>query len=186
MVQETVEAPLVREFTDDQADFLTPGEVLDALARITVSALCGATAGVSLLDRGQLRYITALSLAATDLECVQERDQAGPGVDAAHDGVPIAVSDLRAPSRRWPRYQQRLVGHGLACVTAIPMAVDRTVLGTLSVYGSSPRGWSSGDHSVARRLIHTAMVRLRLAHSGVPPHDVWQTIVTAIAVADGL
>ncbi|MFE0173815.1 GAF domain-containing protein [Streptomyces sp. NPDC059002] len=183
MAQETLAAPPVPEFTDIEADFVTPGEVLDVLAQVTAAALCGTAAGVSLLDgQGQLRYVMALGLAATDLECVQERDRVGPGIDAVRTGALVAAKDLTGSDGRWSRYGQRLLAHGLVSVTALPMELDGTVLGTLSVYDSAPRDWSADDHATARALVRTALVQLCPGHAGGPPYDVWSGIEAAYSV----
>ncbi|MFE0255085.1 GAF domain-containing protein [Streptomyces sp. NPDC059010] len=179
MAQDTVAAPPVPEVTGVQDDFLTPGEVLEALAHAAASVLRGVTAGASLLDQRRLRYVTALSLAAADLECVQERDEAGPGMNAVRTAAPVSAKDLRRPDNRWPRYRQRLVDHGLVSVTAIPMEIDGTVLGTLSIYDSAPRDWPPGDHAVVRLLIRAAMARLDQAHTRLFPHGVWPEIAAA-------
>lgn len=139
---------LVRHF--DISDVL-----YDLTTRVT-TVLEVASAGVSLVQDGRLRFVTALDETTASLERVQESEQAGPCVEAFRTGEPLLVSSIDRVEQRWPAFVAQARSVGFAAVAGIPMRLDGERLGALDVYHTSPREWSDDDVRVARVLADMA------------------------------
>lgn len=139
---------LVRHF--DISDVL-----YDLTTRVT-TVLEVASAGVSLVQDGRLRFVTALDETTASLERVQESEQAGPCVEAFRTGEPLLVSSIDRAEQRWPAFVAQARSVGFAAVAGIPMRLDGERLGALDVYHTSPREWSDDDVRVARVLADMA------------------------------
>src|SRR4051812_19899300 len=82
------------------------GDVLHDLTEEMAEVLNLAGAGVTLVDDGQQRFVTAAVDAIASLERVQENWQKGPCIDAVASAAPVAVPDIAAEDadERWPDY----------------------------------------------------------------------------------
>lgn len=127
----------------------------DLTARVT-EVLEVAGAGVSLLEDGQLRFVTALDEATASLERVQEVHQAGPCVEALHRGGPFLVTVLDQMEPRWPQFVERARSVGIASVAGIPMRLEEGSVGVLDLYDTRPRDWNTDDVRVAQVLADMA------------------------------
>lgn len=127
-------------------------EVSDVLCDLTsrvTTVLAVAGASVSLMEQERLRLVTADSDLVTDLGRTQERDQVGPCAEATRTGEIVALSDLSEMSGRWPNYVTHAQALGIVAAAGIPLR-HADVRGSLSLYDSSRRTWSSDDLTVAR------------------------------------
>ncbi|HEU5036645.1 MAG TPA: ANTAR domain-containing protein [Nocardioides sp.] len=88
------------------------------------TAVVGVDGTAIALERGgRLVFATASSDAVTALELIQQRQQAGPGVEAFRSGEPVL-----APT-----------------AAAFPLRLDDTRLGALDLYTVGPRRWSDDE-----------------------------------------
>ena len=130
-----------------------------ALSELTESVtavlgLCGS--GVTMVEDGRLRFVTAVSQASGELERSQQEQQAGPCRDAYETGEVVRVDDVRAESTRWPEFSAIATRLAVAGVAGIPMRLDDQIIGALNLYSPEPRQWSDVDIAVAGVLADVA------------------------------
>lgn len=143
-------ADLLHELTDHVTD------VLD---------LCGS--GVTLLEDGGLRFVTASAGLVADLERVQERHQRGPSVAAVRTGQVVSISDLsHTPhAAEWPEYVERAYQVGVRAVVAIGMLAESGPMGAVNLYSLRPREWSPADLRAALLFTDVATTHLVYARA---------------------
>src|SRR3954470_16988134 len=102
------------------------GDVLHNLTEEMSEALDLTGAGVTLVNDGRQRFVTAAIEAIADLERVQEDFQKGPCIDAVAAVRPVTVSDIAVggTSQRWPDYISAAKESGIQAVAGIPMRAD--------------------------------------------------------------
>jgi GAF domain-containing protein len=136
-------------------------DLQEALSELTESVtavlgLCGSW--VTMADDGRLRFLTAVSRAAAELQ----RDHAQlhpfpcPCGEAYSTGEVVRVTDVREESTRWPEFSASATRLSMAGVAAIPMRLADQVVGALNLYSSGPREWSDEDMAVAGALAAVA------------------------------
>ncbi len=125
-------------------------DVLHDVAEQTNLALGVAGAGVSLLHGDRIAFATAGSEALAGLERTQEELQHGPCLDAAKTNEIILIEDLADFDSRWPAYVARAGALGIHAMAVVPMGVDDSSLGAVTLYDTSPRAWSHADIETAR------------------------------------
>jgi GAF domain-containing protein len=119
-----------------------------------VLGLCGS--GVTMAEEGRLRFVTAVTQAAGELERNQEEQQAGPCRDAYETGEVVRVTDVREESARWPEFSAAATRLAVAGVAGIPMRLADQIIGALNLYSPQPREWSDEDIAVAGVLADVA------------------------------
>ena len=134
-------------------------DVETALAELTESVtgvlgLCGS--GVTMLEDGRLRFVTAVSEASGELERIQEEQQSGPCQDAYDTGEVVRVTDVRVETVKWPESAAAAKRLGVAGVAGIPMRLAGQIIGALNLYSAEPREWSEEDLAVAAVLADVA------------------------------
>lgn len=131
-----------------------PFEITDALHDLVrrVTQVLGVTgAGVSLVEHGDLRFVTADDERVSALERLEERHGVGPSVDATDAGELVVAGDLRHERARWPDYVEEALAVGIESAVAVPLrAAD--VEGALTLYGTDPHAWTDAELQVARVL----------------------------------
>jgi GAF domain-containing protein len=134
------------------------GDVLHNLTEEMSEVLHLTGAGVTLVQEGRQRFVTAAVEAIASLERVQENAQQGPCVDAVASATPVAVPDIAAgdASKRWPDYVKAATAEGIRAVAGIPMLAEGVALGAVNLYESQPRNWSAEDLRVATILANIA------------------------------
>jgi GAF domain-containing protein len=127
------------------------GDVLHDLTSEITDVLDLTGAGVTLVQDGKQRFVTAAVDAIAGLERVQEDHQLGPCVDAVTTAQPMTVSDLEGSdtSQRWPEYSQAAKAAGIRAVAGIPMLAEGTAVGAVNLYSRNPRTWPAEDLRVA-------------------------------------
>ena len=134
-------------------------DVADALYELTehaVEVLTATSAGVSLADAdGALKFVTASSEAAGDLELVQQESQQGPCHQAFATATAVVVTDI-AETTRWPVYRSKAQDVGLRAVAGIPLTTGDRHLGAINIYSNVPREWTPADISTASVLADMA------------------------------
>jgi GAF domain-containing protein len=133
----------------------------EALSELTESVtavlgLCGSW--VTLADDGQLRFLTAVSQASTEMgrDHAQLHPFPCPCRDAYTTGEVIRVTDVRAESTRWPEFSASAARLSMAGIAAIPMRLGDQTIGALNLYSPEPREWSDEDIAVAGVLADMA------------------------------
>jgi GAF domain-containing protein len=134
------------------------GDVLHNLTEEMTGVLDLTGAGVTLVDGGRQRFVTAAIEAVADLERVQEDFQKGPCVDAVAAARPVTVSDIAVgdSSQRWPDYTRAAKKAGIQAVAGIPMCADAVAIGAVNLYDSQPRTWAAEDLRIAGILADIA------------------------------
>jgi GAF domain-containing protein len=144
------------EFAATLVQDFTISDVLHDLAERATAIVGADSAAVSLQHAGYLRFATALDERSSNLERVQEAEQAGPCVDALQADEVVAVADLADVDPGWGAYGQAARAAGIAAMAGIPMRLDGEKIGTLNIYSNTRRDWSPEDLDAARVLADIA------------------------------
>ena len=117
-------------------------------------------AGVILaIGRRHLEVVAATSPVPQQLDELQQREGAGPCLDAARDQSVIRIEDV-ATDARWPPFAEQATAAGVRSMLCLPLHVDTSVFGTLSIYADTPRAFKDVTESVARVLAVLAAITL--------------------------
>lgn len=117
-------------------------------------------AGVILaLDRRRLDIIAATGPVPRQLDELQHRDGTGPCLDAAANQELVRIEDV-GTDRRWPSFSAPASEAGVGSMLCLPLHIDRTTFGTLSLYADTPHAFKDADESVARVLAVLAAITL--------------------------
>jgi transcriptional regulator with GAF, ATPase, and Fis domain len=138
-------------------------DVLYGLADHVVSVLALDGAGVSLADSdGRLQSVASLNSLATTMGEAEERLQEGPSVTAYQERRETAAGEIRELARAWPQWGDRAASAGVEAVLAVPVQVEESPLGALSLYSLRSRAWTPDDLVVAR--LYTDIAASYVAH----------------------
>jgi len=134
-----------------------------------VSAVCGEAvrlidparhAGVILaVGRRNLEIIATTGPVPQQLDELQQQEGAGPCLAAAKSQEVIRIEDVRT-DRRWPPFAVEATAAGVGSMLCLPLHVDTTTFGTLSLYADTPRAFKDVTESVARVLAVLAAITL--------------------------
>jgi GAF domain-containing protein len=117
-------------------------------------------AGVILaIGRRHLEVVAATSPVPQQLDELQQREGAGPCLDAARSQAVIRIEDVGTDAR-WPSFAEQATAAGVRSMLCLPLHVDTSLFGTLSVYADTPRAFKDVTESVARVLAVLAAVTL--------------------------
>jgi GAF domain-containing protein len=156
---------LLSETFVELADTMVVGfDVIDFLHMLTdrsVRLLDVSEAGLLLADpRGELRVVAASSERARLLELFQIQSDQGPCLDCFRTGQPVAVADLSAATRRWPRFAPAAQEAGFASVQALPMRLRDQIIGALNLFRATPGVFDQTDMRVGQALADVATISL--------------------------
>jgi len=133
-------------------------ETLGELAESVTAVLDLSGSWVTIADDEGLRFVTAVSQAAAELD--RDHQQLHPFPcpcrEAYSTGEVVAVCDVREKSTRWPEFSASATRLSIAGVAAVPMRLADRVIGALNLYSSEPRQWSDEDLAVAGVLADVA------------------------------
>jgi len=117
-------------------------------------------AGVILaVGRRHLEVVATTSPVPQRLDELQQREGAGPCLDAARSQAVVRVEDA-VTDGRWPTFAEMATDAGVRSMLCLPLHVDTTTFGTLSVYADTPRAFKDVTESVARVLAVLAAITL--------------------------
>ena len=136
-------------FAQSPTEGLDVGQVLEDVTARLAGVLDVDGAGVSLLQDGALRFVTADREGIASLARVQEKHHEGPCLDAVRSGRPVLVSRLGADSNRWPRFAAQAARVGIVAVAAIPMG-SAECIGTLDLHRRREHVWTEQEVATAR------------------------------------
>jgi GAF domain-containing protein len=111
------------------------------------------------IGRRHLEVVAATSPVPQQLDELQQREGAGPCLDAARSQAVIRIEDV-ATDARWPPFAEQATAAGVRSMLCLPLHVDTTTFGTLSVYADTPRAFKDVTESVARVLAVLAAITL--------------------------
>lgn len=118
---------------------------LEAIVSTAVHTIGSAQyAGLILLVRGELIPQATDGGPPHILDVLQQELGTGPCIDAAREQVVVQVDDLAA-DQRWPTLAERAIPVGVASMLCVPLRVDQSRLGALSLYSEWPRAFSEQD-----------------------------------------
>lgn len=134
-----------------------------------VSAVCAESvrlidparhAGVILaLGRRHLEIVATTGPVPQQLDELQQQTGNGPCLAAAESQELIRIEDVTT-DRRWPPFATLATDAGVRSMLCLPLHVDTTTFGTLSLYAESPRAFKDVTESVARVLAVLAAITL--------------------------
>jgi GAF domain-containing protein len=114
-------------------------------------------ASVSLLSGdGAFTAATSGQLAET-LDAVQYDGGRGPCLEAAREGHPVEIADMRSDAR-WPGFAERAVADGCLSSLSLPLPVHEKVSGSINVYARDPAAFDDPSRAFALRFSSYAAV----------------------------
>jgi GAF domain-containing protein len=115
-----------------EADLAT---TLNAIVISAAETIDGTSyAGVNLLVRGRFAPQATAGGPPPVLDEFQERTSEGPCVDASRDQVTVRIANMEQ-EHRWPKFAELAVSLGVLSMLCVPLWVDETRVGSLSLYG---------------------------------------------------
>jgi GAF domain-containing protein len=139
---------------------------LDAIVHTAVGTVSPADhAGLLVLVKGRVEPTAVTGEPPRVLDEFQQRRRTGPCVDAAAEQVVIRIEDC-ASEPRWPQFAELACSLGTASMLCVPLSVDRTRLGTLSLYASRPGAFDE---------IHLRIAELYATHAALALADANRT-----------
>ena len=130
------------------ADGLTPA--LDRLATFAAAAVPEALCcSVALIGDGEPLTLAVSGPEAGALDDLQYAAGQGPGLDAARTRTLVTAQELPTDDR-WPELAARARAEGVHSVAALPLDVERSSVGSLSLFLARP-------HAIVPDLLITAM-----------------------------
>ena len=153
-------AGLLHELT---ARLLSSDDVPQALDRLAAFA-AGAVPGVlrcsvALIGEGGPPVLAASGPQAQILDDLQYEGGDGPGLEAARTRALVTAPDLQSDPR-WPRLAECARAEGVHGVVAIPMDVQRSSVGALSLFVATPGGIDPEVLLTAMAVVNQAEVLL--------------------------
>ena len=147
---------VLKRFANTLAHRFDVADVLYELTEHAVEVLAATSAGVSLGDAdGVMKFVTASSEAAAELERLQQDSQQGPCHHAYQTASTVLLANI-ADSGDWPLYRSKCEEVGLRAVAGIPLTTGDRRLGAMNIYQDEPRNWTDDDVAAARVLADVA------------------------------
>ena len=163
------ERQLTEAFVELADTLVDDFDVMDFLHQVTVrcaKVLGVSAAGVLLTDqRGALRVAAASTEQTRLLELLQLQTDQGPCPECFHTGRPIAVADLSAATKRWPRFVAEARRSGFASIHALPMRLRADVIGALNLFGAKPGVLDENTVRLGQALADVASIGLLQARA---------------------
>lgn len=100
------------------------------------------------------------------LDAFQQQEGAGPCLTAAESQETVRLEDVAA-DRRWPTFTTEAAEAGVGSMLCLPLRVDATTFGTLSLYADTPFALKDAAEPVARVLAVLAAITLSESRSRV-------------------
>ncbi len=122
--------------------------LMTALCRESVRIVPGACdAGVITAGRRGLETVAASGPVPEQLDALQHHIDVGPCLTAAREQAVIRVDDI-ATDGRWPTFCAAAMRAGVGSMLCLPLRVDATVLGTLSIYSDRSAAFTEAEPTV--------------------------------------
>ncbi|MFF4352836.1 ANTAR domain-containing protein [Streptomyces sp. NPDC001530] len=155
---------LAKTFVELADNLVADFDLIDFLRLLTdrcVGLLDASAAGVLLADRdGELRVMAASDEQVRLLELFQLQNDEGPCLECFRTGTPMAVTDLRTETARWPRFAVAAQHSGFGAVQALPMRLRDEVVGALNLFRTTPGPFDPAASPIAQALADVATISL--------------------------
>lgn len=156
-------------------------DLLNSLTEICARLLDVASAGLLLADSsGILHVIAASSEETRTLELFQLQRDEGPCLDCFRTGKAVRIPDLQNQAGRWPQFVAAAASRGLVSVHAVPMQLEKKVLGSLGLFGASVGTLNDDDLNLGQALAHVASVALVSGNATADQERLSQQLQTAL------
>ena len=134
-------------------------QALDRLAVFTAAVVPGTLrCSVALIGEGGPLTLSASGSRAQALDDIQYASGDGPGLEAARTRAVVSVDDLPGDAR-WPELAERAGQEGVLGVVSIPLDVQRSAVGSVSLFVDRPGGIGS-ELLTAMALVNQAEILL--------------------------
>ncbi|MGN6606060.1 MAG: GAF and ANTAR domain-containing protein [Jatrophihabitans sp.] len=138
----------------------SPPAVMRRIVRAVVDQVDGATgSAITLLEHGRLSSPAHSDDRARAVGEAQARTRQGPCVDTSRQEVTLRADDLRS-DRRWPRWAEAAVQHGIHSALSFQLFVAGSSMGALDVYGDQPRAFDEEAEDFGLLLAAHAAIAL--------------------------
>jgi len=135
-------------------------QALDRLAVFAAAAIPGTLrCSVALIAEGGPLTLSASGSRAQALDDIQYASGDGPGLEAARTRAVVSVDDLPGDPR-WPELAERAGEEGVLGVVSIPLDVQRSAVGSVSLFVGRPGGIGSELLLTAMALVNQAEILL--------------------------
>lgn len=130
---------------------------LHAVATEAVRTVDGAQySGVNLLTRNVFTPLAIHGVPPETLDALQKATGIGPCIESSRDQT-VVFSTSMATENRWDGFAELAVRLGVQSILCVPLWVDDTQLGSLSLYGTTEGAFDGRDELVARLFaLHAA------------------------------
>jgi GAF domain-containing protein len=116
-------------------------------------------AAILLIDEfGELDVVASTSESSRLLELLQIGAHSGPCVECVRTGRPVTVDDIADGPEHWADFSRGAAEHGFGSVSALPLRVRETVIGSLNLFRSRAGAIGSEFLRTAQALADIATV----------------------------
>lgn len=134
-------------------------ELLQTLVDNCVAIFDVSAAGILLLDSDdELDVVASTSEESRLVEVMQLSADDGPCIEAFRTASMIEVPDLRDATARWPDFRAAALELGFTAVTAVPMRLRASTIGTLNMLATTAGSLSAPDLRAAQALADMATI----------------------------
>jgi hypothetical protein len=135
-------------------------QALDRLAAFAAGAVPGTLrCSVALIGEGGPPVLAASGTRAQALDDLQHSSGNGPGLEAARTRALVTVQELQSDPR-WPELAECARAEGVHGIVSIPLEVQRSSVGSLSLYVGRPGGIDPELLLTAMAVVNQAEVLL--------------------------
>jgi GAF domain-containing protein len=132
-------------------------DLLSTLMDTCIGLLDFQAGGILIADAlGKLELVASTSEESAVVETIVLAAGKGPCIDSYADGVPVSVSDVDTGAEEWPRFRATALEQGFRSVHAVPMRIHDSVVGVMTLMGTSPRSLTAVQSSIAQSLADIA------------------------------
>lgn len=134
-------------------------ELLQTLVDSCVSLFDVAAAGLLLVgDAEALDLIASTSEESRLVELMQLSAEAGPCIECFRTSATVSIADIRQSPAEWSRFRAAAAEQGFGSVTALPMRLRSTTIGTLNLFRTGLGELNSRDLRAAQAMADVATI----------------------------
>ncbi|MGI5170288.1 GAF and ANTAR domain-containing protein [Spirillospora sp. CA-253888] len=142
------------ELADTLVDDFDVTGFLHVLTERCVQLLEVQAAGVLLNDQRDRLRLTAVSHPHARLLARHP----GPGLESFTTGIPISCGDLSVEPQRWPGFAEAALATGYRAVHALPMRLREQIIGSVTLFSTSPGDLDTDDEINGQALADLATI----------------------------
>ncbi|RZU66429.1 GAF domain-containing protein [Microterricola gilva] len=134
-------------------------ELLQSLVDSCVSLFDVAAAGLLLVDDSDaLDLVASTSEESRLVELMQLSAEDGPCIECFRTSTTVSISDIRESPAEWVRFRAAAEEQGFGSVTALPMRLRSTTIGTLNLFRAPVGELNARDIRAAQALADVATI----------------------------